>query len=79
VRLADGAGDAYREVQETCDLHRRAEQLTKELAARIFEHEKALAQIPHELKRPYRPRAVELIPQGVLVGKPIKCGGRLLF
>ena len=75
VHLAKGRGNADGDAQETSHLHRRAEQPAEQLAAGILEHQNGLTAISHKFKRSHRPRAVQLILEGVFVGKAIE-GGR---
>ena len=56
------------------DIHRRAEQSAEQLAAGILEHQNGPTAISHKLERPHRPRAVQLILEGVFVGKAIESG-----
>ena len=56
-------------------LHRRAEEPAEQLAAGILEHQNGTAAISHKLERPHRPIGVQLILEGVFVGKAIE-GGR---
>jgi hypothetical protein len=69
VHLAKGRRNADGEVQETSHLHRRAEVTAQQLPARIVEHQNGPSTIAHKLKRPHRPCAVQLMLEGVFVGK----------
>ena len=57
------------------DLHRRAEQPLRAARRRILEHQQTSAVLAHELQRPHRPRAVELVPQFIFVREAIEDGG----
>ncbi len=58
------------------DLHRRAEQPSQRFAARVLEHQNGPAVLAHELQRPRRPGAVELVRQPVVIGKAIDDHGQ---
>ena len=79
VHLAKGRRDADGDAQETSHLHRRAEEPAEQLAAGILEHQNGPTAISHKLERPHRPRAVQLILEGVFVGKAIEGGRSWLF
>jgi hypothetical protein len=79
VRVADSCGHADGEAQETLDIHRHAEEPAEQLAAGILEHQNGPAAIAHKLQRPHRPRAFQLILEGIFVGNAIESGWRGLF
>ncbi len=74
--LAQRRGDADREAQEAPEVHGRAEQPIERLAARVLEHQHGPAVFAHELQRPYRPGAIELVFQFVFMGEAVESGGR---
>jgi hypothetical protein len=67
-RRRNGDGEA----QEASHLHGRAVLPVEGLAARILEHQRGPTDVAHELQRPHRPCAVELVPQFVFVGEAIE-------
>ena len=79
VGLAQRRGDADREAQEAARLHRRADEPSERLPARILEHQHGPAVLAHELQRPRRPGAVQLIFQLIFVREPIEDERRRVF
>ena len=72
--LPRAAAMPMREAQEAPHLHRRAEQPVERLAARILEHQHGPTVFAHELQRPRRPCAVQLILQPIFVSEAIEDG-----
>ena len=72
MELAQSRGNSDSQAQEASHLHGRAEQPVERLAARIIEHQHGPTGVAHELQRPHRPCAVELILQLVFVREAIE-------
>jgi hypothetical protein len=67
MEAAHGPRDADRQAQERADLHRRADQPSERLAARVLEDEDGAAPVALEPERPNGPSRIELGRQRVLV------------
>jgi hypothetical protein len=79
VHLAKGCGNADGDVQERSHPYRHADARAEQIAAKILEEQNGPAAISHKLDRPRSPGAVQLIFQGVFVGKAIESGRSWLF
>jgi hypothetical protein len=79
MNLAKDHGDAYGQAKELSYLHWGAEEAAEQVAARIFEQQNDLAAVSRKRKRPHGPCAVQLILEGIFVGKAIESGRRRLF
>ena len=76
VGFAQSRSDADREAQEDADLHRLAEQARERFAAGVLEHQHGATVFSHELQRPRRPSAIELVPELIFVREPFERQGR---
>jgi hypothetical protein len=76
VGFAQSGRDADREAQEDADLHRLAQQACERFAAGVLEYQHGAAVFSHELQRPRRPGAIELVPELIFVRKPFECQRR---
>ena len=74
MNLAEGRGNADSDAQETSHLHWSAEDAAEEFATGILKHQNVLTAILHKFKRSHRPRAVQLIIEGVFVDKAFEDG-----
>ena len=70
--LAQSGRDADGEVQKAPDLHRRAEQPIKRLAARILQHQHGSAALLVKGQRPHRPCAVQRVLQSIFMRQAIQ-------
>jgi hypothetical protein len=76
MSLADGSGDADRQAQEPPRLHRRIDERSERLAARVLQHQHGPALFAYELNRPRRPGAVQLVSQLQMMGEAAQDGRR---
>ena len=72
--LAEGRGDADRELEELQRLHRFAEKPIERLATRILENKHRPIAIVNQSRRPNGPRAVQTVLQSVFMREPIDAG-----
>ncbi len=73
MQPGDRRDQTERAVQEGPHRHRLTEQSLQQFATRVLQHQHGPTAFAHELQRPHRPRAVELILQFVFVSEAIDC------
>src|SRR5581483_6605459 len=69
------SGHADRKGQESADFDRRAEKFFERTTSGILEHQHDMPVLAHELQRPRRPSAAQLLLQREFVGEPFKHQG----
>jgi len=75
VGLTQRRRDADGQAQQLTRLHGHAQRAVEGLTARVLEHKHRPVALAHQIQRPHRPIAVELIPQSVFMRQSIEAGG----